>query len=479
MAFETLTRERAAAATRSQPRTARRSGARLDRGCRRRPSTAFSTRLARARSARTQAAGLARLRELGLRTNPHNERCADLDAAVDFYRRLRERRAALDYEIDGVVVKVDELELRERAGATSKFPRWAVAFKYPAQTATTRVRGHRSTVALKASDPRRPCSIPSSWPHQRVARDLTTRTRCGARTCGSQTRCSSRMRGDLRGRQGIPNLRPAERRPSRCPSAARSAVARSEEGAAARYCRAPPLRRSCAAPAYLRGRRWTRGLGRRSSARVESGGSGTSPIYTTMRGLSRPRAHGNSRLRACASRSRHRRPAAPPIDLRYGFRPVERTRGARDEFGSLGDLRAGSGDDSVEDIRPKRRAIVRSPRAGECRALADSASLRCDGVTAQEREARPIIDSRWAYRRLNVSLPALRDEAKRWRMRGGRVAVRQQEDRNSVAGVPGAKRRAPRGGSSSRRETFERMRLPPRRYGSSSRVPFCRRESAQ
>ncbi len=60
---------------------------------------------------------------------------------IDAFEELGGRRDTLDYEIDGVVVKVNELELREAAGATSKFPRWAVALKYPAQQATTRVRG--------------------------------------------------------------------------------------------------------------------------------------------------------------------------------------------------------------------------------------------------------------------------------------------------------------------------------------------------
>jgi len=88
----------------------------------------------------SHTAGLERLRVLGLATNPWNETCADLDGVRRYAARLLERRAELDYDIDGVVVKVDEEDLRRRAGFTSKFPRWAVALKYPAQQATTRVR---------------------------------------------------------------------------------------------------------------------------------------------------------------------------------------------------------------------------------------------------------------------------------------------------------------------------------------------------
>jgi DNA ligase (NAD+) len=86
-----------------------------------------------------QADALELLRELGFKTNPLNERCRDVAQVAAYAERIRAGRADLDYEIDGVVVKVDEPELRRRAGATSKFPRWAVALKFPSQQATTRV----------------------------------------------------------------------------------------------------------------------------------------------------------------------------------------------------------------------------------------------------------------------------------------------------------------------------------------------------
>ena len=84
---------------------------------------------------------LALLRDLGLRTNPANERCEGLQAVLASITRLEERRRALGYEIDGAVVKADDTDLQARVGATSKFPRWAVAYKYAAEQATTRVRG--------------------------------------------------------------------------------------------------------------------------------------------------------------------------------------------------------------------------------------------------------------------------------------------------------------------------------------------------
>jgi DNA ligase (NAD+) len=93
-----------------------------------------------------QAESLERMADLGLPINPLHEACRDLDEVLAYVERLRARRADLVYEIDGVVVKVDEPDLRQRAGATSKFPRWAVAVKYPPEQVTTEVRAIRVQV---------------------------------------------------------------------------------------------------------------------------------------------------------------------------------------------------------------------------------------------------------------------------------------------------------------------------------------------
>ncbi len=65
--------------------------------------------------------------------------CAGIDEVVAYCAEWADRRGGLDFETDGVVVKVDALADRARLGATSKFPRWALAFKFPAQQATTRL----------------------------------------------------------------------------------------------------------------------------------------------------------------------------------------------------------------------------------------------------------------------------------------------------------------------------------------------------
>ena len=81
------------------------------------------------------------LRDLGLRTNPEIRACASIDAALARCAELQTLRDSLDYDIDGVVIKVDSLSLQRELGSTSKFPRWAIAFKFPARRVTTIVRG--------------------------------------------------------------------------------------------------------------------------------------------------------------------------------------------------------------------------------------------------------------------------------------------------------------------------------------------------
>jgi DNA ligase (NAD+) len=80
------------------------------------------------------------LRKLGFPTGEHARRFDTLLGVQEFYEEWKERRAELDYQIDGVVVKVDELALREPLGSTSKSPRWAVALKFLAEQAETRLR---------------------------------------------------------------------------------------------------------------------------------------------------------------------------------------------------------------------------------------------------------------------------------------------------------------------------------------------------
>ncbi len=79
------------------------------------------------------------LETLGLKTCPIRRPLADGAAIADFYREVGEKRRSLPYEIDGVVIKINELAQQRRLGATAKSPRWAVAWKFPAERKTSRV----------------------------------------------------------------------------------------------------------------------------------------------------------------------------------------------------------------------------------------------------------------------------------------------------------------------------------------------------
>jgi len=83
------------------------------------------------------------LRGWGLRTNPASRLCRGLDEVLAYIGEWRDRRSSLEYDIDGVVVKVDDFALQRELGFTSKFPRWAIAYKYPAVQAATVVESIR------------------------------------------------------------------------------------------------------------------------------------------------------------------------------------------------------------------------------------------------------------------------------------------------------------------------------------------------
>jgi DNA ligase (NAD+) len=88
---------------------------------------------------RTQSGVYAAFARWGLPLNPLWRTCKGLDEILAFYREMAEGRASLGYDIDGVVYKVDRLDLQERLGFVSRAPRWAVAHKFPPQEAMTRL----------------------------------------------------------------------------------------------------------------------------------------------------------------------------------------------------------------------------------------------------------------------------------------------------------------------------------------------------
>ena len=93
------------------------------------------------RLAPTQTEAIARLGALGFATNPRFRRCDTPDDMLATYAEIEAQRAALGYDIDGVVYKLDELALQDRLGLRSTTPRWAIAHKFPAERAWTVLEG--------------------------------------------------------------------------------------------------------------------------------------------------------------------------------------------------------------------------------------------------------------------------------------------------------------------------------------------------
>jgi DNA ligase (NAD+) len=106
----------------------------------RRGLRAFFYQLVSASRPDTHAESLDRLRAWGLPVEPHWRRCRGIDDLLACCEEWAGKRRTLDFDTDGIVIKLDTLALRSRLGTTSKFPRWAIAFKFPAEQKTTLLR---------------------------------------------------------------------------------------------------------------------------------------------------------------------------------------------------------------------------------------------------------------------------------------------------------------------------------------------------
>ncbi len=83
---------------------------------------------------------LQRLRELGLPVNPHVRKAADIDQVIEICLGWKDRRSTLTYQIDGMVIKINQFNCRDILGATGRAPRWCIAYKFPAERAQTVVQ---------------------------------------------------------------------------------------------------------------------------------------------------------------------------------------------------------------------------------------------------------------------------------------------------------------------------------------------------
>ncbi len=89
---------------------------------------------------KSQEKSLETLRAAGFRVNPLIEKASSIEDAISYCKTLEAKRETLDYEIDGVVLKVNSFEQQRKLGSTIKHPRWAIAFKFTAKQATTRLK---------------------------------------------------------------------------------------------------------------------------------------------------------------------------------------------------------------------------------------------------------------------------------------------------------------------------------------------------
>ena len=79
------------------------------------------------------------IKEFGLPVNPHYKLCKDIDEAVSYCKYWETKKSDLNYQVDGMVIKVNSLELHDRLGSTSKAPRWVISYKYHPEEATTKI----------------------------------------------------------------------------------------------------------------------------------------------------------------------------------------------------------------------------------------------------------------------------------------------------------------------------------------------------
>lgn len=76
---------------------------------------------------------------MGFKTNPERRLCNGIDEVLDYIKEYSEKRASLSYDIDGIVIKVDDMSLYDKLGYTSKTPRWAIAYKFPPEEVVTKL----------------------------------------------------------------------------------------------------------------------------------------------------------------------------------------------------------------------------------------------------------------------------------------------------------------------------------------------------
>ena len=90
-------------------------------------------------NATTQSEALEELDQLGFKTNQERERVSNIEGVLNYIEKWTSKRGSLSYDIDGIVIKVNDLSQQEEMGYTQKSPRWAIAYKFPAEEVITKL----------------------------------------------------------------------------------------------------------------------------------------------------------------------------------------------------------------------------------------------------------------------------------------------------------------------------------------------------
>ena len=90
-------------------------------------------------SIKTQEEALLKMKELGFKINPLYKHASNIDEVISYIEEMKEKRESLPYDIDGIVIKVNEIELHDIIGETIKYPKWAIAYKFPPEEVKTKL----------------------------------------------------------------------------------------------------------------------------------------------------------------------------------------------------------------------------------------------------------------------------------------------------------------------------------------------------
>lgn len=90
-------------------------------------------------SVKSQTEALNKMKEIGFKTNPNSRLCSNMDEVFEYINEMGNLRPNLPYDIDGIVLKVDDLSMHDELGVTAKYPKWAIAYKFPPEEVKTRL----------------------------------------------------------------------------------------------------------------------------------------------------------------------------------------------------------------------------------------------------------------------------------------------------------------------------------------------------